>query len=251
MNVIHLDDEQVQRFLHGELAPAGSALTSDHLGVCEECRSRIELAEREENRALGLLRHLDHPVPRADVHGVMAARRRPGRSLARWAASILLVVAVGGAAYAAPGSPIPALVDRLVRPSPPGRDRTAPPATPNADTTTAPLSPVTQGIAAEPGTGFTIAFSSRQPGSVAVVSLTDSALVAVRAMNGAATFTADIDGISIGNGASSAGYEIDIPRNAPRVEIRVAGRRVFLKSASGITSDGDRDSDGRYVVPLE
>lgn len=246
MSSVHLDDEQVQRMLHGELTPEAHATTATHLGACVECRARVAIAEREERGALALLEHLDHAAPTVHVRSVMTARRpRPG--LARWAATILLVVAVGGVAYAAPGSPLPRLFDRLLSRrdvSPPERT-----VTPNTDSSRTDEE-VTQGVAVAPGDRFVIDFASRSPTAVAAISLTDDPEIAVRAVGGSATFTSAVDRVSIGSDASVTRFEIEIPRAAPQVEVRVAGRRVFLKEGDRVTADGDRDATGSYRVPL-
>jgi hypothetical protein len=249
MSSMHLDEEQIQRFLHGEVSPTAAVSVREHLGACDECRRRVTEAEREERRVLDLLRHLDHPSPRVDVGAIVAGGRRRGRGWGRWAASILLAFAAG-AAYAAPGSPLPGLVGRLVTwlDGPPQRR-----AQPAQSTDTAPparADEVGQGLAVVPGDRFTIVFSSDQPGGVAAVSMTDGAEVVVRAVGGAATFTSDADRLSIDNGGSSARFQIQIPRNAARVDIWVAGHRVFSKEPSGVVAEGRRDAEGRYLLPL-
>src|SRR5688572_31719644 len=110
---MHLDDERVQRLLHGELEPAGERLARQHLAACEDCRTRVDEARAEEHRIFALLREVDHPAPDADPRAILAAGRGPRARWERWAAGLLLVAAAGGAAYAAPGSPLPAALDRL------------------------------------------------------------------------------------------------------------------------------------------
>jgi hypothetical protein len=250
MSATHLDEEQVQRFLHDELTAAGASSTRDHVGTCPECRSRVEEAAREETRAFALIERLDHRAPQVDVRSVMRRARRPGVALSRWAAGILLVVAIGGVAYAAPGSPLPAIAARLFSRLGDDRSPRVPAAVPNAGGSRPDADEVTQGIAAAPGDRFTIVFSSQQPGGVAAVSLIDGAEVAVRAVGGRATFTSDVDRMTIGDVAAATRFEIEIPRDARRVSIWVAGRRVFSKEPTGVAAEGPRDATGRYLVPL-
>jgi hypothetical protein len=249
MSAMHVDDEQVQRYLHGQLTGESAALFGDHVDTCVVCRSRVEVAQRDERRTLALLRRLDHPVPAADARAVMRMRqRRRSAPLVRWAAGILLTVAIGGAAYAAPRSPVRAFVDRLIMRREVVRNRTQPPAAPIA-VGTPQSGEVTQGVAAESGDRFVIEFAAPQPGDVAWVSLTDGAEIAVRAA-GRATFMSDVDRISVRSAGASTRFDIEIPRDAPRVEIRVGDRRVFLKNASNVMTMAERGADQRYVIRL-
>ncbi|HEX6051512.1 MAG TPA: hypothetical protein VFZ21_19670 [Gemmatimonadaceae bacterium] len=252
MSTAHLDDEQVQRVLHRELGGALPASLAGHVAECAECRARVDAAASDERGVFALLGRLDHPMPNVDAQAVMRRARRPAAGWGRSAASIVVMLAIGGVAYAAPGSPLPWLLTRLF----PGKGDpppTAPKPVPRPEAGAAGRpdpGAVTQGISVAPSDRFAIVFSSRQPGSVMAVSLTDAADISVRALGGAATFTADIDHLSIGNADGSARFEIEIPRHARRVEIKVAGYRVFLKEGAGVVADGARDTEGRYLVPL-
>ncbi|MGH7567470.1 MAG: anti-sigma factor family protein [Gemmatimonadales bacterium] len=231
---MHLDDDQVQRLLHGELAQPVVVALREHLAGCAPCRERVAAAERDENEVHALLRAVDHPVPRLDPEAV-AARVRAHGLLApriRWAAGILLALGLAGVAYAAPGSPlrrwVRAVAERLgggsSRPPAP-----APPQTPDSGIA---------GIAVVPGRALVIRFTAPQTVGQAQVSLTDGAEVVVRAPIGAATFTSDVGQLVIDNrGSSGAGggnFAIQIPRAAPRVEIWVAEQRVFLKEGARV-----------------
>ena len=69
MTAIHLDDERLQRLLHGELDTAAAAAARDHLAGCAACAARLDEAERDEQAVLGLLEKLDDATPavRADA----------------------------------------------------------------------------------------------------------------------------------------------------------------------------------------
>jgi hypothetical protein len=240
---MHFDEEQIQRLLHGELTPANVALAREHLAACSDCSSRLAAAEREESWVLDKLRRLDHPPPRVEAAAVMTGRPRHSVAWSRWAAGIVLALGVAGVAYALPGSPLRRLVHRVAAVI--GEAPRTDPRTPREPTDTA-----ARGIGVTPGERFTIVFSTEQPGGVAVVSLTDRADIAVRAIGGAATFTSDVDRLSIDNAGSSAPFEIEIPRRAPSVEIRVGPHRVFSKEGSRVVTSGRQDSEDRYLVPL-
>lgn len=205
--------------------------------------------DRDEDEVYALLRYLDHPPPGVTAEMIAARARRGRLDGRRWAAGILLASTLAGAAYAAPGSPvrgwITSAADRLA-----GRDETpqAPLAAPPKEP---PVSePSASGIAVAPGRELLVVFASPQAAGQASVELTDGAEVSVRASSGAVSFTSEIDRLLIDNRGSSADFEIRIPRAARRVEIRVAGDRIFLKSGPRITSGDAMPSPGSYRLPL-
>jgi hypothetical protein len=85
---------------------------------------------------------------------------------------------------------------------------------------------------------------------VAAVSLTDGTHVVARRLAGTATFTTDIDHVTIENGGSTADYEIELPRNAVWVEIRVGPRRLLVKEGPRVVTDAPVGAGGRYLLPL-
>lgn len=222
----HLDEEQVQRLLHRELAPPVEVLIREHLAGCVDCRGRVAAAERDEDEVHALLRHLDHAPPATDAETIAAHARARDVGWVRWAAGIVLALGLAGAAYAAPGSPLRAWVEAVVEWMGGGSGDAPPPA----------------GIAVAPGPALVILFTSRQAEGQAEVSLTDGAEVVVRAPGGTATFTAEVERLVIDNPSSTATFEILIPRTAPRVEILVTGVRVFLKEGPRVT--------GPFRLPL-
>lgn len=240
---MHLTDEEIQRLLHGELDAATQAERTHHVGGCAECRRRVEEARQEEARILGLLGRLDHPLPVVGVDAVVARARGTGSPALRRAAVILVALAIAGTAYAMPGSPLRAWVDRVAR-SFTGRkpEASAPAQAPPAQTPTA-------GIAVMPGPRFTIQFTSPQPSGVVTVSRVDGANVVVRALHGPATFTTSADDLVINNRGSTADYEIELPRNAGWIEIQVGRRRLLLQQNGRITGV-PASEDGRYSLSL-
>lgn len=251
MSTVHLGEVELQRLLDGELPPSAARSAREHVLGCGDCRVRAETARAEETRVAELLGRLDHPPPRIALGAVVAAarasiaRERRG-AWTRRAAAVLLALGAAGVAAAAPGSPLAHLVRRAIEGAAPARLVEPGP----AESRVAAPEPGEQGIAVLPGERLTIVFASERPGGTAVVELGDGAEVAVRSIGGAATFTADDELLSIGDHGSAARFGIVVPRSAPRVDILVAGRRVFSKRAATILADGARDERGRYVVPL-
>ncbi len=236
---MHLDSEQVQRLLHGQLdGPAESAARA-HLAACDACRTLLADAEREEAEVYALLRAVDHDPPPITADAVVARARGQRFGRMRWAAGAILALGVAGAAYAVPGSPVRAWVESVGR-------RVAGRA---SQTVIEP--PAAAGIAVAPGRQLRIVFTSYQAAGDVRVSLTDSADVSARAPAGAATFTTGGDRLVIANDEGTATFEIRIPRSAPWVEIHVGGSRVFLKRGADVTAARPADPTDVWVLPMQ
>jgi hypothetical protein len=109
---MHLNEEQIQRFLHDELDARSKETLSQHVAGCESCARLLAEAQREEDAVFDLLGHVDHPAPRVDA-GSFAPKRGALAAWERWAAVIVVVTALGGVAYAIPGSPLRAWVEHV------------------------------------------------------------------------------------------------------------------------------------------
>lgn len=237
---MHLQDEQIQRLLHGELEPAVEARGRAHLVDCSECRWRVEEAEREERLVLKHLRRLDHAPPEVDVK-VLAARAGRPRLDYRWVAGIVLVLSAAGAAYAVPGSPVPALVDRMAEWIG-ASARSAPPVEAPRE------EPGSAGIAIAPGERFTLLILSGEDGVLATVALTDGSDIVARSLNGPASFTTGIDRLTIATGSAGTRLAIELPRVAPWIEIRSGGERLLLKDGDRILTSAPVDDEGRWII---
>jgi hypothetical protein len=230
MQFDHLDEDLTQRLLHGELTELLDAPVRAHLAACTDCRERVAEAEHAESQMLSMLRHLDSPVPQVSAQSIVAAARGTRSTPGRWAAGILLGLGLAGSVYAAPR-----LLSWLVR---------SPEITPApTDSQTGP-----SGIALAPGPDLLILFDSTQAQGQITVSLSEADEVVVRALGLGAAFDAGETRLRIDNRGSRASFEIEIPRTAARVEIRIAEERVFLKEGMHVTTD--TPLRGRYVIPL-
>ena len=190
-----------------------------------------------------LLRHLDHDPPRITADDIAARARAAGmRARLRWAAGFVLVAAVAGTAYAAPGSPLRGWLSMLA-------ERFRVEAVPNADSALVP-NPSTAGVAIVPGAALVIEFTHQQQSGLARVTLTNGAQVEVRAPSGAATFSSDPERLVIDNQGSAADFAIVLPRGANRVEIRVGGFPVLLKARDRVTLTRGTAEPAAWVVPL-
>lgn len=238
---MHLDDERIQRLLHDELGSAATE-TRLHWESCAACRELVDEAREEERRIFGLLSHVDHPRPAIDPRILLAERAVSGGQWGRRAAAVILGVAIAGAAYALPGSPLPAALDKLLGTGVARRDSA--PAAPQ-DRVSAPPA----GIAVPAEDGLVIRLLAEGEGAVAIIELTGDEEVVVRAVEGSATFTSDPGRLTV-RSAGPVRVEIHIPRTAASIEVRSGSTPVFRKLASGSVSEAAPDSMGRYIIPL-
>jgi hypothetical protein len=238
---MHLDAERIQRLLHDELGSA-AAETRLHLESCAACREQVDEAREEERRIFGLLPQVDHPRPAIDPRILLAERRASGGQWGRRVAAVILSAAIAGAAYALPGSPLPAALDKLLGTGVARRDSA--PAT-RRDRVSAPPA----GIAVPVEDGLVIRLLAEGEGAVASIELTGDEEVAVRAVEGSATFTSDPGRLTV-RSSGPVRLEIHIPLTAASVEVRSGSTPVFRKLAGGAVSEAAPDSLGRYIIPL-
>jgi hypothetical protein len=201
--------------------------------------------ERDQDDINLLLQRLDHPMPAVPVERVIARAAVKRSRWVSWAAGILLFVGLGGVAYAIPGSPVRGWFEAVVN----GIRGTGKPLAGVVDSTVGGSATAVAGIAVDPGSELRIVFTHAVDSAVAHVTLIDGDQVTVRAPGNAATFTTDVARLIVDNSLSPVIYEIGIPRNAPRVEIRVAGRRVFVVEAGRLM--GGLEEEKEYLVPLQ
>jgi len=247
---VHLDEEQVQRLLHGELSPRVERSAREHVAGCGDCRRHLAEAEREESEVLALLRAVDDPLPlRTSAGGVaamaeLASAPAHARDLAwfRRAAGIIVAVGIAGAAYAVPGSPVRGWVHAIVQKLG-GRPETS-------GVAPAPGGSPAQGsgISVLPEQKLLILFKSDQGDGQVFVSLTDGTEVQVHAPTGAATFTSGVGQLVIDVRDPSATFEIEIPGSAPWVEIQAGTDRIFLKEGARVTTSGSKRAVGGYLL---
>ena len=194
-----------------------------------------------------LLKVLDHAPPRVTAASVVRrARLRRVSTRFAWAAGLGLSVALGGVAYAMPGSPVRAWIADIAT-ALVGRDAPAPPvAVPTPE-------PVPEssaaGIAVVPGQSLLMVIDAGAATARLEVALTDEMLVSARATQGGASFVADEGRLTVRLRESST-VEILIPRTAARVEIRARGTRVFLTDLGRVTTAGVAMGSDRYLVAL-
>jgi anti-sigma factor RsiW len=240
---MHPDQEQLQRYLHGELTDSQATQIRGHLETCAECRATVDAAAHEEADLHALFEQLDHGRVHPSADEIPYLARRSGFYRYRRAAAVLLALGLAASAYAIPGSPVRNWVNMLL-----GRDT----ATGNeAATAIEPSSlPDLTGVEVEPGNSLIIDFVRAQSQGNAIVSLTDSATVLVRGPNGAARFTSEPGHLLIDN-TGTATFYVRVPRSARHIEIRIAGQPILLKQGDSVTAARPADTTGTYALPLK
>ena len=96
---MHLDEENLQRLVDGELAGPAETLARKHIEECSACREHLEAAGKEQMAMLSLLETLDRPVPQFDSAAVLLRTPRRESHRGRWAAAILVAFVLSGAAF--------------------------------------------------------------------------------------------------------------------------------------------------------
>ena len=197
--------------------------------------------EEDERDIFRLLAAVDRepPVLTAEAVAATARSRRRRAGTYRWAAGILLVVVLGGVAYALPGSPVRAWLEDFLA-SPPSSPVTVDPGSGE---------PAMAGISVAPGERMEIVFDRPPAGSRALLTVVDQDQLSVETAAGAARFTAGSSRILVAIDRDSALVRLKIPRSAPRVGILVAGHVLFQKIGDSITGPSPQP-DSSYTLLL-
>ena len=240
---MHLDQDTLEKLLNTELHGDERAAAEAHLDSCAPCRELLVKTEREVGELDGMLALLDDPAPEVDPGDlIVRASRRQAPAWARWAAGTLLMFGAAGAAYAAPGSPLPTWIERLLGPDV-GRDT-------EAQTATSPDTDGVLGIVVPVGADLEIVFTRIQATGVAQISLADVEDLRVEVVGGTASFDSNVERLMIDSEGSSPDYSITIPRAVSRVAIRVAETIVFVREGGQVATNAELQDDGGYLLFL-
>jgi hypothetical protein len=245
---MHAEDEQIQRFLHGELDPGSRRELLEHVVSCAPCKLALAEAEREEEWIAERFSEADHRAPAADPQWILRRARRPARRVWQRVAAALVILAAAGVAYSAPGSPLPMWVARVARWFDSPAEETRTPKTRAESESPAPLA-TAGGIAVTPGERFTIRFVRPQASGIATVQLSPGAEITARVYGGEGTFTAGAGLLRIENQQPAGNYVIEIPASAPWVSIEVGDRELFRKEGARIVTAVPA-TQGLYLLPL-
>ena len=242
---MHLDEETIQRLLHGELSPELGGAAGEHMNGCPMCRALLEEARREEEEVFGLLTGLGHPVPSVTVADIQARTLRAGTYWFRWAAGIIAALGITTAAYASPGSPLPAWIDEIL-----GRSETEGEAGTPSTGQQEEAGPG-GGIAVSPGASLTVLFESPDEGGTIAITVEEGLTeIQVEAAVGRATFISDLGSLRVEAESLSAEFLVKIPSSAPSVIIKVDGETVFSRQGADTATDASQDDQGRWMIGI-
>ena len=250
---MHADDAALHAFLDHELSPDITAAIASHLEQCAGCRERLHQIQSLTDATFGALRSLDSKVPVIAFTQVASRARRGSRAahLQRWAAVALVALTISGLAIAAPRARLVALMQSLFRDD----AGTAVAAPQRARAPVAALATVDSvhdraGVTVRPDHSLRIEFARWQSSGDVTIALIDSDRVTVRTEAGAATFSSSSTVLGIDNVGAAARYDITMPRRDVRVEIRIAGQRVFLRTGTSDLRGTSPDSVRISLVKL-
>ena len=239
---MHLEDDGIQRVIHGEIREEDEAWVEEHLTSCPTCARLADEAREEDGRILELFRALDHPAPPVSPQELPPhASRKPAHWI-RWAAGVVGLLGFSTAAYAAPGSPFPGWVRHLVEifaSAPP-----TPTSIPPGD------APATAGISVAPGLHLAVTFTSSDWTGSLTISVEEISEVAVEAVGIPVSFTSDAGLLLVEPEGTEGELRVRIPLDAPRVEVLLGAESVFEKNGESIRTDARMDSLGRYRIDL-
>jgi hypothetical protein len=245
---MHLDAGDIQRVLHGELPPDGAAAAERHLDACPDCAAALAEAAKEESDIYGALAALDHDAPTLTASFVLGRSQgtlRPPARLPwmRWAAAIVLGLGVAGVAYAAPGSPlrdwIAALTEDAPRPSPPE---------PSPPTQTAASGG--GGVGVPPEDFLQVELSGGTSGAAVRLLFADAGELRASGGSGQVSYSLAPGRLLVGPVGADT-IQLEVPRSAPRVEVRSDGRPVAVAERGVLLVGGAPVSGaGPFVLGL-
>ncbi len=199
---------------------------------------------REERELEVLFGTLDNHPPRATLEAVIGRAEGRARKPWRLAAGIAAALAVSGAAWALPGSPVPGWVRSALGveedPVPPVTDE----------------GPAGAGEAATPGgMAFDVGEElhvavDRSSAGVLRIAITTEPRIVVQAVSGEARFTSAPNRLDVVLGRPDT-LEVRIPERSARVVVTVGGNTVFSKTGDAVASSLARDSRGRWVREMD
>ena len=234
---MHLDEETLERILHGELDAERDAAAREHLSACPGCTAALEESRLRERRVFGLLETLDGEAPGLDWRVVEAYERRGPRRLLV-AASIACILAAG-ILYALPDSTLRNWIDALRRDAPAGESPVAPDGSPSVS-----------GLSIRPTAPFEIAFDGAQASGVVLVDLSDRPEVEIRVLGDPVDLESGPDQVAVANVGSRSSYAIRLPKAGPTITVRVGDSRVLVKSGAGVVTAAARTESGGYRIDL-
>jgi hypothetical protein len=239
---LHLDDESIERLLHGELGPDREASARSHLATCPPCEARLKESRALESRLFGLLGNLDHEAPEIDWDAVLRFPTPRRKTHTRIAASIAFLLLAGGILYALPESPVPGWIDRLL-----GRDALETPAP--GERFRSERDTAVSGLTVRPAGDFEIVFEASQASGTIRLRFLRTPNLEFRVVGSPVELESGPDRLTVSNARSRSSYEILVPESSS-IRVRVAGEDVFVTRGVEVQEGGLPDPAGFYVLDL-
>jgi anti-sigma factor RsiW len=239
----HVSQDDLLRYLDGELSPGERARAGGHLDGCAACAVALGELRARSGRVDALLRELDA----APAEGLpprtlpAAARRRRGWQAPSRRAAVAAGLLLGAAALAPPlraaaGDWLAGAWAALA-----GSPRQAPAPSPAPPAAQTPSSAAGSGVRLAPrGDEFVLEFATRQAGGTLTVRPEPGPEVAVEAAGaGGAPLLVLPGGVRIRNtAASTASYRVALPPAVRRVRVRVGGGAEVVVGRAGLGPGG-------------
>lgn len=240
---MHPDDSRLQRLLHEQLEPPEAARVSDHVAECLDCQRRFAEQASTDELIDGALSALDATPPSVticDIRRRASQTARPRRPWIRAAAAGIVGIAFAGAAYAAPGSPLPSLLMRVT-------GRAIPEIEPARAPTSAPY-----GIAVSHQGGLTISITATGPETELTVRLNDADReVSVRSTSERIVYESDPGRLSVTTFEAGTQVAVVVPSSAPLVRIVTDKESIWEKVDDLVRTAAAVDSSGAYRLMIE
>lgn len=244
---MHRSDGELQALIDGQLDRDASERALSHLADCERCRTRRDALEMARRETADQLRLLDREAPALSADDVIRTAER--RAIARrtaprnvfWAAAIAGLLAAGVVAAAViPGSPVRAVIERMMA----GEEAGAPAQEPIP----AESRERSAGVALVPDGELEIAFETLQSeGTIELVEVgSDTARVDAR--GDSVGFVVGGGSVRVENRGAKASYRVLLPMQLPAVVIRVGDRTVYRRVGAEVLLDEFRsERNGRRI----
>ena len=237
---MHLDEGQLHAIADGAASPDSMRA---HLRGCAPCAAALARVEAETLEIESLLAALTVEVPEIDVGDVIEAasrdrsaagpegrRKRLRRGALQRAAAVALLLGGAGIAWAVPGSPIPALAERLVALISGTRTGLDTDRTPVEDGQESEAPP---GVAVAPGNRFRVVLPPGFEGSLSIGWI-DREELEVRAEPGTVYVTGPEE-LRLETPTARSRVDVEIPASAPFVEVAVGSDVVLRTDSSGVS----------------
>jgi anti-sigma factor RsiW len=239
---MHPTEGSWREVLDREIDPVLQAYFDSHLTYCAECQAKLATLRDQRNGVAGLLEQLGGPAPaRSAAETLRRAARKSSHRRMLAAATIALCLATAAGATVRAG-----LLGRLSDVFHPG---------PSPTSTIAPAAQASTGVPTSSGLAFDapprleVAFQEWQGEGEIVIVLSPEPEFSISASS-QSDYSVRRGRVTVANRGGRASYRIILPLSLTDASIRVAGREVFSRRGTTISTQARADGAGSYHLPL-